>query len=215
MAHDLVTGGVAMSWQVGFAGGDVRADVQITAEPAPEFGYEFSSTISPLYDQAIAAQIESIAGQFGRPPIRLHCADSGALPFTWAARLTAIFSIILGQPIDPAIKIKAAPPPGMRRSRLYVPGNTPKLIPNAPIYGADAIILDLEESVAPQRKIEALAMVVAAIEHLDWSGSELMVRVNAGDQGRVDMHVLACAPVTTFILPKLKRRAKLLRLTSF
>jgi len=215
MAHDLVTGGVAMSWQVGFAGGDVRADVQITAEPAPEFGSEISSTISPLYDEAIAAQTESIARQFGRPPVRLHCVDSGALPFTWAARLTAIFSMILDRAIEPSTKTKVAPQPGMRRSRLYVPGNTPKLIPNASIYGADAIILDLEESVAPQRKFEALAMVVSAIEHLDWSSSELMVRVNAGDQGRVDMHVLASAPVTTFILPKVETADEIAEIDQF
>ena len=42
----------------------------------------------------------------------------------------------------------------MRRSMLFVPGNTPNLIINSNCMGADAIIFDLEDAVAPARVIE-------------------------------------------------------------
>ena len=42
-----------------------------------------------------------------------------------------------------------------RFSRLYLPGNTPGLMINAGLHSADGIILDLEDSVAPEKKDEA------------------------------------------------------------
>ena len=37
----------------------------------------------------------------------------------------------------------------MRRSMLFLPGNTPNMLVNGPYLGADALILDLEDAVAP------------------------------------------------------------------
>ncbi len=193
-----------MSITVGYAGPDVRADVCITATPASSFSYKFTSTISPLYDQAIRAQIELVAAGFGHPALHLCCEDSGALPFTWSARLNAAFSVVLNQELHSSIPNPGSRTPGLRRTRLYVPGNTPKLIPNSPLFKPDVIILDLEESVHPQRKTEALALVSAANEQLDWTAVELMVRVNTGDQGVTDMTMLAQSGVSAFILPKVE-----------
>jgi len=200
----VVAGGLAVSWVVGYSGGDVRADVQITVTPASTFGYEFVSNISPLYDDAIREQIESAAAEFGNPDLFLSCIDSGALPMTWSARLTAAFCAALELPIPVVEKVGRGPTNGLRRSRLYVPGNTPKLIPNAPLFGADAIILDLEESVHVARKLEALAMVASVCGELEWGRSELMVRVNSGELGRQEMRVLGRSGVQTFILPKIE-----------
>ena len=43
----------------------------------------------------------------------------------------------------------------LRFSRLYLPGNTPGMMINAGLHSADGIILDLEDSVAPDKKDEA------------------------------------------------------------
>jgi citrate lyase subunit beta / citryl-CoA lyase len=204
VADDLAPGGVAMSWTVGYSGDDVRADVEITVTPANEFGYQFKSNVSPLYDDAIREQIESVAQEFGNPGVFLDCIDSGALPMTWSARLTAAFCLALNRAIPAVQSSEKKLTNGLRRSRLYVPGNTPKLIPNAPLFGADVIILDLEESVHCGRKTEALAMVARACSELDWGRSELMVRVNAGELGRREMRVLGRSGVQTFILPKIE-----------
>ena len=45
------------------------------------------------------------------------------------------------------------------RSELFVPGNKEDWIRKAPRYGADALILDLEDSVPPENKSEARAIV--------------------------------------------------------
>ena len=47
----------------------------------------------------------------------------------------------------------------MRRSMLFLPGNTPNIIVNAEILGADAVILDLEDAVAPAEKDSARILV--------------------------------------------------------
>lgn len=199
----MVTGGLAVSFAVGYAGGEVRSDVEITVTPSAQFSFEFSSSTSPLFDQSITHQIETIAKQFGKPNVHVKCIDSGALPMTWIARLTAAFCLASGVSLPPMVSEKRYLPTGLRRSRLYVPANTPKLIPNAPLFRPDAVILDLEESVHANRKVEALAMASFASEMLDWSGVELMVRVNAGPQGDADIATLAQSSVATFILPKI------------
>ena len=47
----------------------------------------------------------------------------------------------------------------MRRSMLFLPGNTPNIIVNGEILGADAVILDLEDAVAPAEKDSARILV--------------------------------------------------------
>ena len=37
----------------------------------------------------------------------------------------------------------------MRRSMLFVPGNTPKMMTSCGFFGADAVIFDLEDAVSP------------------------------------------------------------------
>ena len=43
----------------------------------------------------------------------------------------------------------------MRRSMLFIPGNTPNLLMNGDVLGADSIILDLEDAVSPAEKDSA------------------------------------------------------------
>ena len=49
------------------------------------------------------------------------------------------------------------------RTIMFIPGNNQQFIDNAPTIGADAICLDLEDSIAPQDKLTARDMVKAAI----------------------------------------------------
>ena len=49
--------------------------------------------------------------------------------------------------------------PRLRRSRIYLPGNSPRMIQKGPHLGADAVILDLEDSVSPDEKDAALLLV--------------------------------------------------------
>lgn len=65
----------------------------------------------------------------------------------------------------------------MSRSLLFLPGNSPNILLNADYLGADSIILDLEDAVAPGEKDSARILVRNAIKALDYS-SEVIVRIN-------------------------------------
>ncbi len=68
-----------------------------------------------------------------------------------------------------------------RRACLSVPGSSPKMMGKAAALGADMVFLDLEDAVAPLEKEAARALVVEAINTLDWGETVLCVRVNAWD----------------------------------
>jgi len=66
----------------------------------------------------------------------------------------------------------------LRRSRIYLPGNRPRMIQKGPLLGADAVILDLEDSVIPEEKDAARFLVTQAIKSLNFGETEVMVRIN-------------------------------------
>ncbi len=66
----------------------------------------------------------------------------------------------------------------MRRSMLFIPGNTPNLLMNADVLGSDAIILDLEDAVSPAEKDAARILVRNALKTLGYRGVEVIIRIN-------------------------------------
>lgn len=69
----------------------------------------------------------------------------------------------------------------MRRSMLFLPGNTPNMIINGDALGADCIILDLEDAVSPDEKDSARLLVRSAMKNMDFRGVEITVRINSID----------------------------------
>jgi len=69
----------------------------------------------------------------------------------------------------------------MRRSMLFLPGNTPNIIINGDALGADAVILDLEDAVSPSEKDAARILVRNAIKLMKFENCEVIVRVNSLD----------------------------------
>lgn len=69
----------------------------------------------------------------------------------------------------------------MRRSMLFLPGNTPNILQNGDALGADAVIFDLEDAVAPDQKDAARILVRNTMTYLDFSGVEVIVRINSVD----------------------------------
>jgi len=69
----------------------------------------------------------------------------------------------------------------LRRTRLYIPGNNPHLVENAGLYGADAVILDLEDSVPITQKFDARILVRYSLQNVDFGKSEKWVRINGID----------------------------------
>lgn len=64
---------------------------------------------------------------------------------------------------------------------MFLPGNNPNLIMNGALLGADSIILDLEDAVAPDQKDAARDLVKSALENFDFGNCEIIVRINSLD----------------------------------
>ena len=90
-----------------------------------------------------------------------------------------------------------------RRSVLYMPGSNAKALAKASTLPADALILDLEDSVAPDAKEMARAQVVAAVKG-DFGAREVIIRVNGPHTpwGPDDLVVAAAAGPDAILLPK-------------
>ncbi|MCD4664788.1 MAG: hypothetical protein K8R68_05900, partial [Bacteroidales bacterium] len=89
-----------------------------------------------------------------------------------------------------------------RFSRLYLPGNTPSLMLNAGIHKPNAVILDLEDAVAPDKKFEASFVVRNALRQCDFYGAERMVRINQVPQGLNDLDFIVPHNLNLILVPK-------------
>lgn len=69
----------------------------------------------------------------------------------------------------------------MRRSMLFIPGNSPSLLMNADVLGADSIIFDLEDAVSPAEKDSARILVRNLLRRFDYDSCEVIVRINSVD----------------------------------
>jgi citrate lyase subunit beta / citryl-CoA lyase len=90
-----------------------------------------------------------------------------------------------------------------RRSVLYMPGSNSKALAKAATLAADALILDLEDSVAPDAKEAARAAVMVAAKS-DFGGREVVIRVNGPHTpwGPDDLIAAAAAGPDAILLPK-------------
>jgi citrate lyase beta subunit len=69
----------------------------------------------------------------------------------------------------------------LTRSTLFVPAARPDMIAKAARSAADAVCLDLEDSVAPDQKEASRAHIIKALQTLDFGARVRMVRINALD----------------------------------
>ncbi|MXW85554.1 MAG: CoA ester lyase [Boseongicola sp. SB0667_bin_21] len=91
----------------------------------------------------------------------------------------------------------------MWRSLLFVPILEDRLVRGASRRGADALVLDLEAAVPPDRKDEARATLAPAISSLGRNGTPVAVRVNlANDGGETDIAAAVGAGASIIVLPK-------------
>lgn len=93
----------------------------------------------------------------------------------------------------------------LRRSRIYVPGNNPRMLSTCDLFGADAVTLDLEDAVAPDQKLSARWLVAEALRDQPFGNSEVTVRINALSTpwGHKDLEaVIPTGRVEVIYLPK-------------
>jgi citrate lyase subunit beta/citryl-CoA lyase len=89
----------------------------------------------------------------------------------------------------------------IRRSKLYIPVNRDKFVSKAWTRGADCIILDLEDSIAPADKASARKMVKDLIPIVNKGGAEVQVRINRKFEEE-DLDAVVIAGLTSVMIPK-------------
>lgn len=96
-----------------------------------------------------------------------------------------------------------------RRSVLYMPGSNTRALDKGRGLPADALILDLEDAVAPDAKVAARDNIVAAVRAGGYGRREIVVRTNGLDTpwGRDDVAALATAGADALLLPKVESAA--------
>ncbi len=195
--------------QAGPQGTPIKSDCQVFYKPGSEpLKIEIQSKVAVLFSESILDLAQSSLAALGVESGALEINDFGALPFVMMAQIeTAI------KRAHPEIDVEVLPEfkphaqyetsfGRFRRSRLYLPGNQPKLFLNAGIHQPDCIILDLEDSVPPGEKDSARHLVRNALRSLDFFGAERMVRINQGELGMQDLEAVIPHNVHTILLPK-------------
>ncbi|MCD4707719.1 MAG: hypothetical protein K8S62_08265 [Candidatus Sabulitectum sp.] len=190
-----------MSSTSGYSGPKVKSDILV--EFSSQGDRLFLSGFTPEQEQAVLNTSERLEISSGT----VTGENSGAAPWVAAARFEAAVRKELGEmflPLPAAENWTVQSKDRPRRSRLYAPGNKPRFIEKAAAAGADGIILDLEDSVAPDRKDEARILVAYALANIDFGDTEVMVRINQGDRAADDLNWIVPQPVQHILLPKVE-----------
>lgn len=103
----------------------------------------------------------------------------------------------------------------VRRSVLFMPGDSLRKIEKAATLPADSVIMDLEDGVAFNRKTEARATIVEALRTLDFGGRERLVRINPVGSGleMADLDAAAAGRPDGLVLPKVESAAQVQRIS--
>ncbi len=91
-----------------------------------------------------------------------------------------------------------------RRSMLYIPGNRPGMIQNCLVFGADSVLLDLEDAIALTEKDAARRLTAHLLKVVDFGHMEVTVRINGADTPyyRKDLDEIVPARPAAVRLPK-------------
>lgn len=91
-----------------------------------------------------------------------------------------------------------------RRSVLYMPGSKPRALEKAKTLPADALILDLEDAVAPAEKATARGLVAEAVKSKAYGRREVVIRINGldTDWGMDDLKAACAAGPDAILIPK-------------
>ncbi|MFQ6677665.1 MAG: aldolase/citrate lyase family protein [Fidelibacterota bacterium] len=193
-----------------------RSDIRITFTPSKKsLSFELSSKVDVLFGKSILAQAENVCRDLGITSGKILLEDFGALPFVISARMEAVIKAAHTEITTESLPEMKSHCQGQssrnrfRRSRLYIPGNQPKLMLNAGIHKPDGIILDLEDAVAPPEKESTRLIVRNALRTLDFFGAERMVRINQSEMGLKDLEFLVPHNVHLILVPKVESGAQL------
>jgi len=201
-----------MSNNIAYAGnkGDkIRSDCFVTFELKDSGGInlEVQSKVKALFGQSLEELAKEMLDYFNIEHASLKIEDTGAIPLVIAARIEAAIKKVIHKDKEYLLPVIGenkyeSKKEQFRFSRLYLPGNTPKMMLNAGIHHPNGIILDLEDSVAMDKKHEARFLVRNALRGINFYGAERMVRINQFPKGLDDLKYIVPHNVHVILVPK-------------
>ena len=92
----------------------------------------------------------------------------------------------------------------VRRCAHFIPGANESMLTKGLATAADALVLDLEDAVLPERKDDARSVIAGWLVDVDFGRQERIVRVNATDTPwfRADLEATMARPPDTYLVPK-------------
>jgi citrate lyase beta subunit len=93
-----------------------------------------------------------------------------------------------------------------RRALLYMPGDDRRKIEKAATLGVDCVCMDMEDGVAISQKMEARAVIAAAMKELHFGNSERCIRINSLGSGfeKFDLAAAVATNPDTVVVPKIE-----------
>ena len=195
--------------EAGHRGPEVRSDCWVHIDPAGPPGVRITSKVAELYGRSLEELVQGAVTALRIETASVTLEDQGALPWVILARLEAAARAAwpeLETTLDPPCLAVTRRPvrDRLRRSRLYLPGDSPKFMLNAALHVPDGVILDLEDSVAPARKDEARILVRNALRCGEWGECEVMVRINQLPLGLRDLEAILPEGPEMILIPKVE-----------
>jgi len=198
-----------MSTQQVTIGSEGKGDCLITVAPSASLKIEIEAGNARLVERGIRIVIEATAEAMGITAAKVTVMDRGALDYVLSARVeTALQTVFpeVASPIRRTVERAATARDRLRRSRLYAPGNNPRLLAGIDLHDADCILLDLEDSVPLQEKSAARILVKHLLMTLDLP--EAWVRINPlSSYGANDLDEVVLGRPHGICLPKAESAA--------
>ncbi len=195
--------------KAGNQGKKVRSDCYVELQLTTKGGIniQIESKVAGMYGKQIRNLVQKELNFFEIKNAKIKIIDKGALDHVIMARIEAAIKQLIQT--DKEFLPEMLPEntytttkDQFRFSRLYLPGNTPSMMINAGIHQPNGIILDLEDSVAPDKKNEALLLVRNSLRAINFYGAERMVRINQGQKGINELKHLIPHNVNMLLVPK-------------
>jgi len=175
---------------------------------------EVKSSVGHMFGGQIERTVRETLEALGVENCAAAVDDMGAFDYVIMARVEAAvrrMKKIEGPGCLPERKVGYGPPrrERLRRTRLYMPGNNPDLMRNGGLFGADSVILDLEDSVSPGEKDAARVLVRNTLLTIDYFECERIVRINplSTEYGEDDLEMVVPYGVDTVLVPKCETAA--------
>lgn len=209
-----------------------KNDCLVTVSPATSgsgITVNLQSPVLRQYGKYEKALIRKTVQDSGFADVLVDVQDNSAWDYTLVARVEAALERGMGDaPLEygkavsktdrgPKLDLTQKATQKLRRSMMFVPGNSPKMINSADIYGADSLMFDIEDSIAVTEKDTARLCTAHALKALKFQ-SETVVRINHPTQtpyGLRDLEVICDAKPDLIRLPKIEDISELDLVTSY